>query len=73
MSTGEGKAITHIWDIIYLYYEIKKAEERQDAAVGSLSQTFNLESVYGKQATSQQILMATIEHIATSHDRLKVS
>jgi hypothetical protein len=38
-----------------LYYEHKKAEERQDAVVGSLTQTFNLDSVLGKQATSQQV------------------
>uniref|UniRef100_A0A1I7SVB5 RUN domain-containing protein n=1 Tax=Bursaphelenchus xylophilus TaxID=6326 RepID=A0A1I7SVB5_BURXY len=72
-SISDGKQLIHVWNIIELYYEVKKAEEREDAAVGQLTQTFNLDSVAGKQATSQQVLLATIENIATSHDKLKRS
>ncbi|CAD5213057.1 unnamed protein product [Bursaphelenchus okinawaensis] len=72
-SITDGKQLIHVWNIIELYYEVKKAEEREDAAVGHLTQTFNLDSVAGKQATSQQVLLATIENIATSHDKLKRS
>ncbi|KAI6186578.1 RUN domain-containing protein [Aphelenchoides besseyi] len=72
-SIGESRVLTHIWDVIVFYYEFKKAEERRDAVVGSLTETFNLDSVYGRQATSQQILMATIDNIITTHDRLRRS
>ncbi|KAI6189927.1 RUN domain-containing protein [Aphelenchoides bicaudatus] len=73
VSIGDGRAIAHVWDVIALYFEVKKAEERQDAAVGSLTQAFKLDSIDGKQATSYQILLATIENIINSHDRLKRS
>jgi hypothetical protein len=48
--------------VIVLYYEIKKAEERQDAAVGSLTQAFKLDSIEGKQATSYQVLNFSAYH-----------
>ncbi|KAI6242019.1 RUN domain-containing protein 1 [Aphelenchoides fujianensis] len=72
-SLTESRVLTHIWDILLFYFDYKKAEEKRDAAVGSLSEAYGLDSVAGRQATSQQILMATIENIATTHDRLRRS
>lgn len=54
-SVGDGRQLTHVWNIIEFYYEVKKAEEKEDAAVGHLTQSFNLDSISGKSATSQQV------------------
>ncbi|KAH7721596.1 RUN domain-containing protein 1 [Aphelenchoides avenae] len=68
-----GRPLTHVWDVIMLYYDVKNAQETSSAAVGKLSTTFGLDSVSGKSATSQQVLLATIDHVASTHSKLKRS
>lgn len=67
-----GQQITHVWDVMLYYYECAKWSEKQ-AALGTLTQAYKLDSIDGKTATSKQILLATIEHVATTHLRHKRS
>uniref|UniRef100_A0A914HJW8 RUN domain-containing protein n=1 Tax=Globodera rostochiensis TaxID=31243 RepID=A0A914HJW8_GLORO len=73
LSKFDAKKLEHIWDVISLFVETSRALEMRDAVVGQLSDAFKLESVEGKTATSKQILLCTIEHINSSHGKLRRS
>uniref|UniRef100_A0A7E4V270 RUN domain-containing protein n=1 Tax=Panagrellus redivivus TaxID=6233 RepID=A0A7E4V270_PANRE len=68
---GQVRELNHIWDVIVYFYEDRKQRELTDGSVGKLSQTFNLNDVQGKQITSRELLMYTIENIISTHKRLK--
>uniref|UniRef100_A0A914CY44 RUN domain-containing protein n=1 Tax=Acrobeloides nanus TaxID=290746 RepID=A0A914CY44_9BILA len=68
-----GRPLEHIWDVITYFYECRKAIELSDASIGTLSQSFKLDSIDGKSVTSKQLLLSTIENVANSHRRLKRS
>uniref|UniRef100_A0A183BJD4 RUN domain-containing protein n=1 Tax=Globodera pallida TaxID=36090 RepID=A0A183BJD4_GLOPA len=73
LSKFDAKKLEHIWDVISLFVETSRALEMRDAVVGQLSDAFKLDSVDGKTATSKQILLCTIEHINSSHGKLRRS
>lgn len=55
LSKMDGRKLEHIWDVIQLFYECSKALEMRDAAAGRLTQTFKLDSIDGRSATSKQV------------------
>lgn len=73
MRKFDGFKIEHIWDVLQLYLKLSRSLEMRDAIVSNLSETFKLDKVDGKTATSKQILLCTIENILNSHSRLKRS
>ncbi|KAL3101283.1 hypothetical protein niasHT_028039 [Heterodera trifolii] len=73
MGKFDMRKLEHIWDVISLFVETSRALEMRDAVVGQLSDAFMLDSVAGKTATSKQILLCTIEHINSSHGKLRRS
>lgn len=60
LNRANGEKLEHIWDVIQYFYEWSKALELRDAAVGRLSDTFKLDSIDGRTATSKQVLAFNI-------------
>lgn len=55
MRKFDGFKIEHIWDVLQLYLKLSRSLEMRDAIVSNLSETFKLDKVDGKTATSKQV------------------
>lgn len=67
VSKFDGTKLDHIWSVLQFFYDYNKAAEMPEAAFGTLSQAFKLDSIEGRTATSKQVLVAMIESIISSH------
>lgn len=69
----KSTSLSHIWDVILYFYNLKTGRDTTDAPVRKLSQSFKLDHVGGRSITSKQVLLTTIENIISTHARLKRS
>ncbi|VDN01217.1 unnamed protein product [Thelazia callipaeda] len=67
------RRLEHVWDVVMYYYDLKFGREYCDAPIRRLSQSYQLDAVAGRSITSKQLLLSTIENIASTHNRLKRS
>ncbi|VDK87861.1 unnamed protein product [Litomosoides sigmodontis] len=68
-----ARKLEHIWDVVMYYYDSKFGRKYCDTPIRRLSQSYQLDVIAGRSVTSKQLLLSTIENIASTHNRLKRS
>ena len=77
-SAGAGAAskanasMTHAWEVVLKFYEMKLGHEFNSAPSRKLSQSFGLD-LSGSASSNKQSLLATIGHILATHSPYKRS
>ncbi|XP_043466603.1 RUN domain-containing protein 1-like [Leptopilina heterotoma] len=72
-SQNSTSSSMHAWLIVLKYYEIKNGQRYNSAPAQKLSQSFNLDLVGNRPASSKQNLLVTIGNIIASHTPYKRS
>jgi len=70
-STGTG-GMTHAWDVILKFYEMKMGHEYNSTPARKLSQSFGLD-LSGSASSNKQSLLTAIGHILATHGPYKRS